>query len=327
MSLHVHLGYTPREEEEAILRRALHPDVQLTMGEEPPETAVYQILVAGRPSRRQMAASPHLHTLIIPWAGLPGETGSLLADFPQVAIHNLHHNAAPVAELTLALLLAAARAVVPFDRALRRGDWRPRYRRPGPSLLLAGKTAVILGYGAIGRRVAAFCRALGMDALATRRRLAQPAQENGVPVYPAPALPELLPQANALIICLPLTPQTEGLIGAAELAALPSPAILVNIGRGAIVEQEALYQALRRGTLHAAGLDVWYNYPPDAAARSQTPPADYPFHELDNVVMSPHRGGGSDATAELRMTHLAASLNAAARGEPIPNPVDRETGY
>jgi phosphoglycerate dehydrogenase-like enzyme len=194
-------------------------------------------------------------------------------------------------------------------------------------LLLAGKTAVILGFGAIGRRVAAFCRALGMDVLATRRRLQQPAQENGVPVYPTAALPELLPQANVLIICLPLTPQTEGLIGAAELAALPSPAILVNIGRGAIVEQEALYRALRQGELHAAGLDVWYNYPPDEAARSQTPPADYPFHELDNVVMSPHRGGASDATAELRMSHLAASLNAAARGEPIPNPVDREIGY
>lgn len=327
MTLHVHLGYMPTDEERAILRRELDPEVQLTMGEGTPDTAEYQILVAGRPSRQQMTASPHLHTLIIPWAGLPASTRDLLADFPHVAVHNLHHNAAPVAELTLALLLAAARAIVPFDQALRAGDWRPRYRRPGPSVLLAEKTALILGYGAIGQRAANLCKALGMGVLATRRRLQEPVRKNDVLIHPAEALPHLLPQANALIICLPLTPETEGLIGKAELALLPSPALLVNVGRGAIVKQKALYQALQEGELHAAGLDVWYNYPSFEETRSHTPPADYPFHELDNVVMSPHRGGGSDATADLRMSHLAASLNAAARKAPIPNPVDREAGY
>jgi len=89
----------------------------------------------------------------------------------------------------------------------------------------------------------------------------------------------------------------------------------------------ALYFALRTGQLRAAGLDVWYNYPASLEERESTPPADFPFHDLDNVVMSPHRGGGSDQTEVLRMTHLAACLNAAARGEPIPNQVDLVAGY
>jgi phosphoglycerate dehydrogenase-like enzyme len=88
-----------------------------------------------------------------------------------------------------------------------------------------------------------------------------------------------------------------------------------------------LYLALRDGRLQGAGLDVWYNYPPDEAARINTPPADYPFSELENVVMSPHRAGGTLETGRLRMTHLAKLLNMAARGEPIPNCLDLERGY
>jgi phosphoglycerate dehydrogenase-like enzyme len=108
---------------------------------------------------------------------------------------------------------------------------------------------------------------------------------------------------------------------------MPPGGILVNVGRGSVVDQGALYAALKTGHLHAAGLDVWYNYPEKPEKRERIPPADFPFHELDNVVMSPHRGGGSDQTEVLRMTHLAASLNAAARGEQIPHRVDLAAGY
>jgi phosphoglycerate dehydrogenase-like enzyme len=149
----------------------------------------------------------------------------------------------------------------------------------------------------------------------------------GIPVHPPDALHDLLPQADVLFLTLPLTEQTRGLIGAAELELLPQGAILVNVGRGPIVDQGALYHALESGKLHGAGLDVWYNYPPDEESKSDTPPADFPFHQLNNVVMSPHRGGHTEETGYLRMIHLAESLNAAARGEPIPNAVDLQAGY
>jgi phosphoglycerate dehydrogenase-like enzyme len=324
MKLSVHLLRQPDLTALAHLRASLDAEIRFTFGRDVPLPADYQILVAGRPQRKHLTASPNLRALIIPWAGLPQVTRDLMRDFPHVTVHNLHHNAAPVAEMAITLMLAAAKFVVPLDRALRAHDWTPRYHRPSPTILLEGKTVLILGYGAIGQRVAGLCRALTMKVMAIRRHVGVSSPDD---VYPPNALHSLLPQANVLIICLPHTPETTGLIGERELTLLPPSTVLVNVGRGPIVDEAALYRALREGTLHSAGLDVWYNYPSDEAARPHTPPSTYPFHELDNVVMSPHRAGGSDETPMRRMTHLAALLNAAARGDEMPNRVDLQAGY
>jgi phosphoglycerate dehydrogenase-like enzyme len=326
MSLRVFLPNPPQENELALLRQELDPAITLILGPDLPPAPDYHVLVAGRPSREQLEASRDLHTLIIPWSGIPDATRALMRSFPTVAVHNLHHNAAPVAELTLALLFAASKFLLPLDRALRAHDWRPRYQ-PNPSLLLQGKTALILGYGAIGRHVGRVCRALGMNVLATRRSVAGASVDDaGVVVYPADRLDELLPRAHVLIVTLPLTEATDGLLDAAALARLPAGAVLVNVGRGPIVDQQALFEALKSGQLGGAGLDVWYNYPEDEGARADTPPADFPFHMLDNVVLSPHRGGAVRETGALRMAHLARLLNALAHGEAV-NVVDLDAGY
>jgi len=327
MPLNVHFGEALEPDELAELRARLSPEVQITASPDDPAPASYHILVAGRPNAAQITASPNLHTVIVPWAGVPESTRQLMADYPQIAVHNLHYNAAPTAEMAMTLLLAAAKRLVPIDRALRRHDWTPRYQ-PSQSIQLDGKTALILGYGAIGQRVARACQALGMRVLATRRNpaLAGPT-DVAAEIHPSEDLRRLLLQSNALIITLPLTPDTHGLIGAAELALLPPQAILVNVGRGPIVDEAALYAALSSGALGAAGLDVWYNYPTDEASRRSTPPSRFPFHELDNVALSPHRAGDSMAITAHRMAHLAALLNAAARGERIPNRVDLQAGY
>lgn len=325
MTLRVHLLRQPSDGSAlARLRSGLHSDVHLTFGSLLPEPAEYQILVAGRPERKHLTSSPNLQALIIPWAGLAEPTRQLMLDFPQIAVHNLHHNAQPAAEQVIALLLAAAKFIVPMDRALRGHDWTRRYQ-PNPSILLDSKTALILGYGAIGQRVGTLCRGLGMEVMAVRRRVGR--ASDGTNCHSPRSLPRLLPRANALLICLPHTPETTGIIGTEELRLLPDRAILVNIGRGPIVDEAALYRALHDGSLYAAGLDVWYNYPADEDARSHTPPSAFAFHELENVVMSPHRAGGSAETETLRMDHLVELLNAAANGQPMPNRVDVEAGY
>jgi len=325
MSLTVHLLHEPPEPALNQLRSELQPGVTLTFGDALVEQPQYEVLVAARAEREHLEASPVLRALIIPFAGLPHETRALLGDFPHLTVHNLHHNAGAVAEMTIALLLAAAKSIVPCDRALRRHDWRPRYAS-NPAILLEGKTALILGYGAIGKRVACLCRGLGMDVIATRRRATGAGSES---VYPPETLWDLLPRADVLIVTLPLTAETEGLIGHAELGLLPPSSVLVNVGRGPVVDEEALYHALQDGTVHAAGLDVWYAYPGDEHSRMHTPPSGFPFHELDNVVMSPHRagGGGSVEVEERRMAHLARLLNAAATGLEIPDRVDIDAGY
>jgi phosphoglycerate dehydrogenase-like enzyme len=309
------------------LRAGLDPLISLSVGDQISAAGNIQILVTGFPERDHLVACPNLQALIIPFAGFPERTRRLLLDFPQIAVYNLHHNAVPTAEMALALLLAVAKFILPIDRTFRAHDWSPRYS-PDQSITLEGKTALILGFGHIGQRVGSYCQALGMQVLAVRRRTGRDILPGlQATIHSPDTLPELLPQADVLLITLPFTPETDGMIAAKELASLPRTALLVNVGRGRIVDQAALYQALKDGTILAAGLDVWYNYPSEPATRQNTPPADYPFHELDNVVMSPHRGGDSTASEALRMAHLAVLLNALARGEPVNNQVDVQAGY
>ncbi len=327
--LAVHFQHRPVPAALMHLQHALRAGITLTFGPEQPDAPAYQVLVDGRPDRSRLTASPALSTLVIPWAGLPPATRHLLRDFPHIVTCNLHHNAGATAEMGIALLLAAAKFIVPADHGLRANDWSMRYG-PNPGMMLAGKTALILGYGAIGQRAARMCHGLGMRVLATRRSITAQAADDVAQVHPPAALRELLPQADALIVCLPHTEETDGLLGVRELATLPPGAVVVNVGRGPIIVERALYEALASGHLRAAGLDVWYNYPGEGeASRRSTPPSAYPFGQLDSVVLSPHRAGalGEAETERRRMDALAEVLNALAVGESPPGRVDVARGY
>jgi phosphoglycerate dehydrogenase-like enzyme len=323
----VHLLDDLEPQDLADLSRQLDPNIVVTTGKELPKQPHFQILVAGRPERRHLSASPELRALVIPWAGVPDPTRKLAADFPSLTVHNLHHNAAPTAELALGLLFAAAKFILPFDQDLRRGDWQRRYA-PSPAVLLAGKNALVLGLGEIGQRIARVCLALDMQVFAVKRHPDHiPPGLEAIEIHPPEELPQLLAHCQVLVIALPLTVETRGLINAPEIARMPDGSLLVNIGRGPIIDQEALYRALIKGKLAAAGLDVWYNYPETAEARLHTLPSSAPLYALSNVVLSPHRGGASRETETLRMQHLASLINAAGRGEPLPNQVDLQLGY
>ncbi len=325
-SLAVHLIHAPAPAHLALLEGALCDRVSLTFGQEVFEGA--EVLVGGVPLPEQLDGPAHLRAFVLPFAGIPPATRALLLERPHLEVYNLHHNAPAVAEMAVALMLAAARVIVPADRALRAHDWSIRYDDKDPGLSLSGRAALVLGYGEIGRRVARICLALGMTVRALRRGpLEQPINDDGVEVFGGARLLELLPKAEALIICLPQTEETEGLIGAEEIAALPPRAVLVNIGRAAIVDEQALFDALSAGRLHSAGLDVWTQYPADVEARTRTAPSRLPFESLDNVVMSPHRAGHGEDVERLRMVRLAALLDGLAGCAPLPERVDCARGY
>lgn len=323
MPFSVHMTNPPDDEALQYLRESLQDDIKFTCGDIQGNPD-YDLLVAGRPTRENLAASPNLRILLIPYAGVSDTTIEIMRDYPQIAIHNLHHNAPPTAEMALTLLLASAKNTVPIDRIFRNHDWTPRYDTY-PGVLLYGKTALIVGYGTIGQHLSPILRAMGMMVFGIRRRYADEAQG----IYPPKKLHDLLPQADALILAVPATSETEGLIGEKEITLMPQGAIIVNVGRGTVIDQHALYDALKSGHLHGAGQDVWYHYPTDEESRSNTPPADVPFHELDNMVMSPHRGGfgGVNDIEILRMAAIANMLNKAANGETIPHRVSLELGY
>lgn len=324
--LNIHLPPSDLAGRAAALRARLPAHVRVTAAPDDAQPADCHILVHGAVKAEWLDASPTLRAVVVPYAGVSIEMQELLQRYPQIALHNLHYNDIATAEFAVALLLAAAKFIVPLDQRLRQGDWRQRYSG-APSLLLSGQRALILGYGAIGRQIAPICQAMGMQVSGVRRHPPSAPHENGVAIYPVTELARLLPAADILICVLPQTPETVGLIGAAELAALPPGAIVVNVGRGPVIDEEAFYHALRTGHLAAAGIDVWYTYPHDEAARGQTLPSRFPFHELDNVVLSPHRGGWLEATEARRLQELATLLTAAANGQPMPNLVDKHLGY
>ncbi len=323
--LGVHLLSEPEPDDREVLHGALTGGITCTFGPDLPEPSDFRVLVAGRPTREMLTASPRLDTVVIPFAGLPPETSKLLAEFPELAIHNLHHNTPATTEMAIGLLLAASKMILPMDAALREGRWSGR-GQDNPAVLLAGKRALVLGFGAIGQRVSTALAALSMEVTAVRRTGAT-GREDGIDVRPVEDLPDLLASARVLVVCVPLTDRTRGMIGAEELRLLPAGAVLVNVARGPVVDETALYEALSDGHLHSAGLDVWYRYPGRDGDPDDTRPSELPFHELPNVVMSPHRGGWLHEIEAHRMEALARLLNAIRAGQTPPHRVDLSAGY
>ena len=330
-----------------VLRTTATDAVHVTAGDAdcPPEAEIIILPGAGTAERlyEAAAASPKLRALVMAYAGiLPAQLKKVRDAFgtrlgSAVTLHNLHHNAPMTAEMGVALLLATAKRLIPADRRLRSGDWRPRglpfpgeeVEPPMPMLLLEGRTALVLGLGHLGGRVARVLQALGMNVLGTRRSAGSMTVVDGIEVHSAGELSALLPRADVLMICLPSTDETRALLGAHELGLLPDRAILVNVGRGDVVDESALHEALLSGRLFGAGIDVWYQYPSSYAAAACTPPSERPFGELESVVLSPHRGGGIGIrdTELLRMRHLGVMLAQAADGRPLPNEWNLARGY
>jgi phosphoglycerate dehydrogenase-like enzyme len=224
------------------------------------------------------------------------------------------------AEYVLGAMLARARELARVDAALRRGRWESQWAvgaSPSPVWPeLAGKTLGILGYGRIGQAVARRARAFDMEVLAIRRVAAQPDPHDIASVRGPDALDDVVARSDYLAITLPLTPETRGLLGDKQLRSMKPTAIVVNVARAQIVDEDALYAALAERRIAGAALDVWYRYP---AGPDPTRPARRPFHELPNVLMTPHVSGWTDGTLEARAKVIAENIRLTARGEPPTN--------
>ncbi len=325
--MNIHIGTNLPSPSIQLLTDLLLDGIEFGWGIEIQNPEQIDVLVSGRPTRNQLAVCTKLKKLIVPFAGIPEATFEVLKEFSKVDLHNLHHNAVPVAELAIALMLAASKYIVPFDQRLRSGDWSPRYEPP-KSMLVSNKSVLILGYGAIGKQIAQMCMAFGMEVLAVRKSVHKSSFGHGnVRVYPVDELESILPKAQFLINALPLTTDTINFLDKDRLSLLPKGCILVNIGRGQTIHEESLFTALSNGDIAAAALDVWYSYPENSADRVKTYPSTLPIYTMENVVLSPHRGGATVETEILRYKAVAELINAYFSGLPMPNLVDVERGY
>lgn len=281
------------------------------------------VLVDGRPDETALDA-PSLRHVVVPYAGIHDELREAVRVRPHLTLQNSHFNASFVAQHAAALLLACAARLGRYDRALRAGDWR----QPDgvESIDLAGRTAVLLGFGAIGRSLLPMLRGFGLQLEAVRRR--PDPHEPDVPQHPVAALHDVLPRAQVLIVSLPATEATHGLMDADAYAALPDDAIVINVGRGEVLDEEATWRALETGRLAGLGLDVWWRYPEGSEARAATLPAHRPFHLHPDVVMSPHRANAVQRWQEASVRDVFRTLEELAAGaEPRRNRIDVEQGY
>jgi len=235
-------------------------------------------------------------------------------DFVLTSTSGIH--AVPISEHVLAMMLMFARDMPRSMRAQLRHEW-PKGEGKASTFELPGKTLLVVGLGAIGRRTGQLASAFGMKVIGVRRNPGQ--QVEGVESIVGPGqLHAVLPLADMVLLALPLTEETRHMFGAAELRLMKPTAYLFNVGRGASVDEAALIEALRQRRIAGAGLDV---------TETEPLPADSPLWEMENVILTPHYSGGMASYNEKALEIFTDNLRRYQAGEPLRNVVDKRLGY
>jgi phosphoglycerate dehydrogenase-like enzyme len=269
-------------------------------------------------------AATSLGAVFVPFTGLNHLPAELLLE-RGARVFNVHGNAESVAQCAIAMTLAFYGRLVEYHNDLRErrwhgfwvgkgveDEWSSIYRRP----------CAVFGVGAIGTAIARVLKAFDCPVVGYRRR-------SDLPIPPFFDRMEAdfraaVDGAELLFVALPLTPATRGLFSK-ELLLSARGKFLVNVGRGAIVDEEGLYLSLRDGILKGAGIDTWYEYPQGGATEGG--PSRFPIHELPNVLLSPHIGGSTNEANSLAMDQTLRNIATWLRGEPCPNEVDLRELY
>ncbi|HEX2173287.1 MAG TPA: D-2-hydroxyacid dehydrogenase [Dehalococcoidia bacterium] len=278
-----------------------------------PALAEAEILYGIRFDRSLFAAAPRLRWVQTMTAGVDHLLNLGLED-RGIRLTASHIHRIQIGEYVLTMLLALTKRLPDLLRIQRERRWeRPELDE------VYEKTIGIVGFGVIGRRVAEIAKVLGMQVVAMRRRPPQADRDESVDRwYPADRLREMLAECDYVLLAVPGTPATAGLIGSAELAAMKPTAYLINIARGSVVDEAALIEALRDRRIAGAALDVFVKEPL---------PADSPLWDLDNLILTAHISGPTARYNERAVDLFCENLRRYLAGDPLINEVDYAAGY
>jgi phosphoglycerate dehydrogenase-like enzyme len=278
-----------------------------------------EVLVSGRCPASVAAAGTSLRLVHAAGAGVDGIDVAALP--PGTIVANTFHHEDSIAEYVVAATVLLRRGFLAQDAALRTDRWASPAYDPGQGWgnSLGAATVGFVGFGHIGARTWERFRAFGARGVAVTRRGDVDAAAYGLEWSgTTDDLGTLLDRADVVVVSAPLTPETRGMIGLAALARMKRSAVLVNVGRGPLVEEKALYEALRDGDIAGAAIDVWYAYPATGVTAA---PSELPFRELSNVLMTPHSSGLTRQTFMGRAADIAANVRRLAAGEQLENVV------
>jgi phosphoglycerate dehydrogenase-like enzyme len=279
------------------------------------------------------SAVPRLRWIQSHWAGVDNLIDKPILTAEDIVLTTTSGmHATTMAELTFAMILAFARKLPLMLTHQARAEWSQDRHVVFLPRELRRATLGILGYGSIGREIARIAKAFGMEVIATKRNVKQPMSDgefqyegtgdpDGVLVdrlYPPEATKSMVALCDFVVVLIPLTAETTHVVNADVIGAMKQTAILINMARGAVVDEEALIEALQKGKIGGAGLDVFVQEP--------LPPAS-PLWKLENVIISPHIGGNTDHYHESAADIFAENLGRYIAHKDLLNRVDRKRGY
>lgn len=249
----------------------------------------------------------------VPGAGYDGIDLSALP--AGVVLCNCFGHEHAIAEYVMAALLQRTVPIADADRRLRRGDWIYSASTSGQvHQEIAGLTIGILGFGHIGKAVALRAKAFGMTVHVANRSTVTSSDVDRC--YTLGDLPEFWGNVDSIVVTLPLVPETRGIFSSDAFAQMRKTAVLINVARGPVVDEQALYDALRENRIGGAVIDTWYQYPTGQAGCN---PSKLPFHELPNIVMTPHMSGWTNGTIRRRQQVIAENIRRSMTSETCEN--------
>ena len=270
-------------------------------------------VIIGTASSKLLPVPNKLKLFQVAGAGTDGVDPALLPKGSTVC--NCYGHDQPISEYVMATILTMRIPIMEADARLRKGDWA---YQSGRSLHgeIAGSVIGLIGYGHISQTIARCAKAFGMKVYVCNR---SPVSCGDLVdrYFPIDDLGAFLPEADFIVSALPLTDQTAGLIDEKAFEAMKPTAFLCNVGRGPVIAEKALYEALKEGGIAGAAIDTWYVYP--SAENDGPQPSQYDFASLKNLTMTPHMSGWTQGTIERRRQAMAENVNRLAAGCRLQN--------
>jgi len=285
-----------------------------------------EVVIGGTFSKEDIEQAKKLKLIQIPFAGVDKLDFSLYRNYPDIFICNIHTNKNAVAEHAFSLILALAKNIVIDDRDLRLGRWHG-FSTKEPTVQLQGKSLGIVGLGSIGWEIAKIGHALGMKVFALKRKIEEKdLKKKNILEFLGEKkdLGKVIKESDFIVISVPLTKETKGLIGKKELK-LMNGKYLINISRGIVINEEALFKSLKEHHLAGAAIDTWYQYP--SSKQKEMLPSKYGFQKLNNVVISPHTAGYTDRALDENIKFVFDNIVKIYYGEEPENKIDPELEY